>query len=430
MSKKIDTKAFNVAPIKTSYAAPTTAATTPTTASTPAAPTKAFVYVKPPYPHSKLPVLTDADVPKSTLMQTLYRALRSRRAGDSMSEAKFVAWLVNRLPVTMVDAAGNVHVDMRQDPTHRTMFTSHTDTVHRVGGSNEIRLDVQKHRTYWRAGEGACLGADDGAGIALMHHMIEHGIPAYYIFFRGEESGGIGSQWLAEDMPQAIKDIDRCISLDRADYADVITHQGWGRCCSDAFALALAQELTTDDFALAYLPDDSGVFTDSANLVHLIPECTNLSVGYKNQHGDGEWQDVTFLQRLAKQLVTVNWDKLPTVRDPKAREKKESIWGFGSISDASTHNAATISYGNSYNRDLDDNEQLLVDALYEASQGYTHSLREIVAEWLMPEDPQSVINRLNPHRINISDLNDYAAGLNSQNYIYDEILDILGQDMQ
>lgn len=285
-------------------------------------------YIKPAYPYAHLPMLTDADVPNTVLMRTLHRMLRTRRAGDSMAEARCVAWLVERLPVTMIDAAGNVHVDMRKGPMHRTMFTSHTDTVHHVGGPNNIRLDTSNPLAVkWRADEGHCLGADDGAGIALMVHMIDAGVPAYYIFFRGEESGGIGSSWLAENMAQCLKDVDRCISFDRADYADVITHQAGGRCCSDEFADALAQALTRDDFSLVYMPDNTGVFTDSANLTKHIAECTNLSVGYKSQHGDGEWQDVTFLQTLATALVNIAWDNLPVKRDPKEVEAYDR-WGF------------------------------------------------------------------------------------------------------
>jgi hypothetical protein len=274
-------------------------------------------YVKPEFAYKHLPMLTDMDVPSTTLMQTLHRMVRTRRAGDSMAEARCVAWLANRLPVTMIDAAGNLHVDMRQGPQHRTMFTCHTDTVHRQGGPNNIRLDTSNPLSVkWRADEGHCLGADDGAGIALIMHMIDHGVPGYYMFFRGEESGGVGSQWLAKYMPHALKDVDRCISFDRADYADVITHQAGGRCCSDEFADALAQALTADDLSLVYMPDSTGVFTDSANLTDIIPECTNLSVGYKHQHGDGEWQDVTFLQALASALVNVRWDDLPVRREP------------------------------------------------------------------------------------------------------------------
>lgn len=380
-------------------------------------------YIKPAYAHTALPLVTEADVPNTILMQTLYRALRSRRAGDSMSEAKFVAWLVNRLPVTMIDAAGNIHVDLCTQPTHRTMFTSHTDTVHHVGGGNQIRLDASNPLSVkWRAGEGACLGADDGAGIALMVHMIDAKVPGYYVFFRGEESGGVGSSWLADNMPLAIKDLDRCVSFDRADYADVITHQGMGRCCSDEFALALAEALTTDDMTLCYIPDDTGVFTDSANLTDLIPECTNLSVGYKHQHGDGEWQDITFLQLLAAQVVLVQWDTLPVHRDPTVKENIRGIWGGTAHWD--TTKGTSVPDGRFR---LSDEETYLVDSLFDAAAGRTRALRGIVAEWMLPDQPHLAEKHVNCGRADLKEYVRLANGLEMGEYEYSDVLSDLAE---
>lgn len=365
-------------------------------------------FVRPAYAHSALPMLTEQDVPQTVLMRSLYRALKTRRAGDSMAEARFVAWLVNRVAATMIDAAGNVHVDTRLTPEHRTMFTSHTDTMHHQGGTNHIRLDkTDPTKTLWRADKGECLGADDGAGIALMLHMLDKGVPGYYIFFRGEESGGAGSSWLAQNMGSVMKDIDRCISFDRADYDEVITHQGGQRCCSDAFAKALADALIPEDLSLVFTPSNRGVFTDSANLTEHIAECTNLSVGYKHQHGDGEWQDVTFLQRMADQLVLVPWDTLPVARDPTADER----YGF-----ASGYTPDTF-------------EELLVDALYNASYGKYEPLLVIVAEYAEPTDPASVRNKFRVQRVDSYTLEAYAAGVADGSFDSYQVLDICVSDM-
>lgn len=266
-----------------------------------------YRYVKPDVSH--LPLL-DKDSFDSVLMRTLATACSYKRDYGTRTEASFVAWLVNRLPVTHIDGAGNVHVDLRTTNTHRTMFTCHTDTVHSGGGLNAVRVDGR----FWRA-DGAPLGADDGAGVALLCHMIDAGVPGYYMFFRGEECGGIGSKWLAANMPATFAAIDRAVAFDRADYFDVITHQAGGRCCSDEFANALCSALGTgDDW---FIPSDGGIYTDTAELIDLVPECTNVSVGYKNQHGKREEQDIEFLQRLAALAVAVAWDELPTKRDPK-----------------------------------------------------------------------------------------------------------------
>jgi hypothetical protein len=360
-------------------------------------------------------MLTDDDVPDTQLMYNLYRALRTMRAHGSKAEAKYVAWLVNRLPVTMIDGAGNIHVDMRTGPMHRTMFTSHTDTVHRQGGANKIRLDAtDPKRVLWRADEGVALGADDGAGIALMQHMIASGVPALYVFFRQEESGGIGSQWLADNMPTLLKDVDRCVSFDRAGYHDVITHQGVGRCCSDEFGKALADALTPDDFSLQYLPDDTGVFTDSANFTDLIGECTNVSVAYKHQHGDGEYQDISFLQKLAERLVTVSWDDLPVRR--KAGEV-EDVFGFGRTSPG----LPIVP--------LDDSDQYLIDALYAAADGDYAAIRGIVSEWVNPERPEESLRLVDPMRVWGTEYVEHAQGLEAGTVFYAEVLEFLAADL-
>jgi len=400
--------------------------------SKPTTPVVAYApYVKPKYEYSHLPLVTAGDVPSTMLMQTLHRALSVKRDHGSMSEARFVAWLVNRLPVTMIDGAGNVHVDLREGPHHRTMFTSHTDTVHQGGGANNIRLDAsQQSRIVWRADEGACLGADDGAGVALMMHMIDRKVPGLYVFFRGEECGGLGSSWMADDFPKCLKDIDRCVSFDRAGYSDVITHQGGARCCSDAFALALADALTTMDMTLAFSPSNAGVFTDSANLVYKVAECTNVSVGYKHQHGDGEWQDVSFLQQLADQLCLVDWDALPVERDPSVAQPKYKY--TTGIYDP--HGAFAADYWPEQKADKvantgDEYKDLLIEALWDASVGMYFSLKEIVSAWMCPEEPSTYRHLIDGKRMSDIMYEQFAVGLTDGTDTYEEVLDILTEDL-
>ena len=45
-----------------------------------------------------------------------------------------------------------------------------------------------------------------------------------------------------------------------------------------------------------------------------IPECTNVSVGYNNEHTGREIQNMTYLIKLAEASLKVNWSELPTVR--------------------------------------------------------------------------------------------------------------------
>ena len=351
-----------------------------------------------------LPVLRLDDMPSTTLMRTLSWALSLKRPYGSIAEARFVAWLANRLPVSLIDGAGNLHVDLRTDLTHRSMFTSHTDTVHNNGGSNVVRVDGD----FWRADEHAALGADDGAGIALMCHMIEAGVPGYYLFCRGEESGGIGSSWLADSMPSIFTNIDRAVAFDRAGYSDVITHQSGGRCCSDIFADALATALTTEEDW--YLPCSTGVYTDTAEFTKLVPECTNLSVGYAHQHGDEEKLNVKFLVNMAKQLVQIDWDALPVKRDHTKREPSHRH-SYASVGEINLKSFGDIDWADKDDEDEDDinpAELELMVAIEEAMDGSFVTLLDLIANYADPENPAHVVRMLSAKPLTDAVLEEYV----------------------
>ena len=209
------------------------------------------------------------------------------------------------------DDAGNIHYDNRQDTGSRTLFTAHTDTVHPKAGRQKVA--VFKDNTVHVDG-GECLGADDGAGVLVLLSLIKANVPAYYVLTRCEERGGVGAKHLADTYPNLLSQFDRAIAFDRKGTSSVITHQGWGRCCSDAFADALSNALSSDE--LMYAPDDTGVYTDTAEFIGSIPECTNISVGYMNEHRPNETLDLVHLKALIRMVISIDWESLPTDRDP------------------------------------------------------------------------------------------------------------------
>lgn len=195
-----------------------------------------------------------------------------------------------------------------------TMFSCHTDTVHREGGEQELVYDVNMGVLYKTDKEP--LGADDGAGMWVMLAMMDARKPGCYIFHRGEERGGIGSSWLAKHRPEFFKGFKRAVAFDRRSVDSVITYQRGGRCCSDEFAKALADALNEANVMFEYKPDSTGLFTDTANYTHIIPECTNLSVGYYDEHTKDEMLDVGHLAMLKDAALAIDWDLLPTHRTP------------------------------------------------------------------------------------------------------------------
>lgn len=259
----------------------------------------------------------------SVLMRTLAYALSVKRPHEGVGERNMLGYILLNKPAGArwtFDVAGNLHIDLRTKDTHRTLFTAHVDTVHRDDGVNKIRMTP----SVWYA-HGSQLGADDGAGIAMLMHLMHAGVPAHYLFTLGEECGGVGSKALVDAQPRMLQRFDRAIAFDRRGTTSVISHQGWGRCCSDEFADALSLALCSDD--TMYMPDDTGVYTDTAEFTDLIPECTNISIGYEREHSHEEAQDILHLQALADVVLTVQWDSLPVVRDPNEVEELPR-WGL------------------------------------------------------------------------------------------------------
>lgn len=242
------------------------------------------------------------------------------RPDGTESESKFVDWLEGEIkglgyhPV--FDAYGNIWVEHERS---ETLLTCHTDTVHsRKTGKQRQELVVDEHGiiNLKHKEQGFVLGADDGAGVAILLDLLANEVPVSFVFFRSEEVGGIGSQWAADNLAERMSRYKRAVAFDRKGKTSVITYQG-SKCCSDEFALALAAQINANGKGLNFVPDDSGVFTDTANLTHLIPECTNISVGYESAHSFNETLDSGFLADLIDSLKKVYWEGLPVCRDVK-----------------------------------------------------------------------------------------------------------------
>jgi len=70
-----------------------------------------------------------------------------------------------------------------------------------------------------------------------------------------------------------------------------------------------------NEYGFWYKIDNNGGRTDSHEFVDIIPECTNISVGYFNEHTYNEKQDIEFLEFLSAVCVDLNWDELGIYRN-------------------------------------------------------------------------------------------------------------------
>jgi hypothetical protein len=214
------------------------------------------------------------------------------------------------------DDHGNYFMKIGQS---RTVFASHLDTACK----NHTPVNHVIEGSIVRTDKTTILGADDKAGVTVMLWMIKHKIPGLYYFFIGEEVGCIGSG-LAAKFYETKGHFDRIISFDRRGTNSIITHQSSMRTCSDDFAKELASQLNT--YRLYFKADDTGVYTDSAEFTSVIPECTNISVGYYQEHTFNEHQDIEHLYKLSQACLQVEWEKLPTKRDMNKVESKYDKW--------------------------------------------------------------------------------------------------------
>jgi hypothetical protein len=245
-------------------------------------------------------------------MKALWQMLQTMRPAGSRTEEQFIRDWIAPLG-TYEDGYGNHILRIGTAPI---MWSSHTDTVHRQEGSQRITQKGGWVKLSETEKNASCLGADCTAGVFLMRELVLAGVEGLYVFHREEECGGFGSDWIANHTPELVDGIQACIALDRKGTDSIITHQAGGRCASDAFAASLGKMLPS------YKKDETGLFTDSANYVHLIPECTNLSVGYEGAHTPSETLAYLHLLDLRDWLIRMDWRKLAIQRKPEPKKAR------------------------------------------------------------------------------------------------------------
>jgi hypothetical protein len=226
-------------------------------------------------------------------------------------EDELVKFLPNEY---LVDEDGNYLYEVGSE--NDTIFACHLDTACK----NHTPVIHKFDGKYIRTDKKTILGADDKAGMVILLYMIAHNVPGLYYFFIGEEVGCIGST-AASRRKDFFSKYKRIISFDRRGVNSIITHQSSKRTCSDEFANSISKEFAKHNLNLE--KDDTGVYTDSAEFAEVIPECTNISVGYYKEHTTDEHQDIEFLEKLAKACVLIDWRSTEVKRDPSKAEWKE-----------------------------------------------------------------------------------------------------------
>lgn len=249
----------------------------------------------------------------------VYREMiRYGRPAFSWADNEFVQRYLVGLPDARQDKFGNLFVQVGPSPT--VLWSSHTDTVHARPGFFRHVQD-KNELCVAETSRANCLGADCTTGVYLMREMIKAKVAGLYVFHRAEESGAQGARFIAEKTPKVLEGIQCAIAFDRKGFNEIITHQCGTRGASDAFARSLG-----DAIGMNMQPSSKGVFTDTAKYQRIVPECTNVSVGYFKQHSRLEYQDTRFLMDLREQLCSIDTSRLHIERDPT---KPEPVQHYG-----------------------------------------------------------------------------------------------------
>ena len=210
------------------------------------------------------------------------------------------------------DKWGNYYIKIGES---ETLFTCHLDNYckEKEKINHIIEGDIIKTDGT------TILGADNKAGVVTLLYMISKGVNGFYYFFLGEEpilSGGCwGSSKLAEGKPNFLRKFKRAVAFDRKHKGSIITRQMAQQCCSDQFADALVKEFSKN--GLIMRKDPTGYYTDTGNFIELIPECTNISIGVWDEHHKSERVDIRYVEEVAEASTKIDWDNLPTAREPK-----------------------------------------------------------------------------------------------------------------
>ena len=221
--------------------------------------------------------------------------------------------LLTKLGFTLDKTANYTGSIMRENGKKpETIFIAHLDTV---GNPPHQTIEHVLQGDILSSDGATILGADDKAGVTVLLYLIHKGVPGLYIFTYGEESGRIGSRAFAQRY--SAKDYKRAIAFDRKGTTSIITRQSGQTSCSDEFAEALIRAFQKQ--GMTYQKDPTGSYTDTVSFFGEVPECTNISVGYHDQHTPHETQDLAHLERLCHAAGRIDWEALPTHQDTKKR---------------------------------------------------------------------------------------------------------------
>ena len=251
----------------------------------------------------------------------LIEMLRYRRPAGSYSEQAFVdRFIIDYLErhdrVYVEDAYGNIKVDVG-NPT--TLFSCHTDTCEQEPGMRPEVLEFEGEIYTFDE----ILGADDGAGVLVLLHMIENEVPGRYVFHRAEEIGMRGARFSVANNNWH-EGIRLAVAFDRRGTHDVVIVQMGIQMLDGVRAGRMIDALGRYEGKKFHTA--IGSYTDVAVYFDKIGSCMNISVGYDNEHTDQETLNLDYLDWLMGRVIDIDWDFISGARKPQTLGEAYALW--------------------------------------------------------------------------------------------------------
>lgn len=186
------------------------------------------------------------------------------------------------------------------------MLIAHLDTVHKEPVKE---ICVSKGGDILMSPQG--IGGDDRCGVYALLKLADCG-PTHHpwlLFCCDEEVGGLGAQAFAEDytsglLPKELSKLKMLIELDRKGNNDAVYYQ-----CDNADL--------KDYMQFKGWKTEFGSFTDICKIAPTLKvAAVNLSVGYYNQHTNGEYISINDLKNTIERVkqIVLNIDTLPSYK--------------------------------------------------------------------------------------------------------------------
>lgn len=182
------------------------------------------------------------------------------------------------------------------------LLNAHLDTVFEFEPERKIIRDGN----IWSSSKGI-LGADDRAGVAVLLHLAEHlqyssfSGKVKFIFTVEEECGLIGAQQVNDDF---LRGVVAAIVVDRRGKGDIVTScGGYIPFCDERYGAFFEQVALEEN--LSGWKTTAGGSSDTRIWAEHGIQSVNLSVGYGNEHTEGEFLDVEVCYQTTKLLKGV-----------------------------------------------------------------------------------------------------------------------------